>query len=200
MQNWKFLMELECERELAKPWDREKAKNSTFVAPYVSPPPHFAIQGLKPPPAPSLAPKKRRCRTCEYYHRVGRYCKIKHERGFELKGYCPLDHVDRKDEVPENELCRNCPFLDKVNGSCLIQRLGRGICIRVKEQRAVERSFQKPSLMPEKPCRFCDYFDKSRRLCVLEAAGRSCIYVRPRSVKATSQVRGRINGKSRWGI
>jgi len=190
--SWKYLIELECEREIAKPWDREKAKESTFITPYISPPSHFVIQSLKPAPLPKPSPKKRRCRDCKYHHRVGGYCIIKRERGIELKGYCPLDYMSRnaepaapKSKVPE--LCVKCEFLDKVKGTCLMQRLGRGVCIRVKPQPSkpeFDRPLKSsPMLEGNRPCRFCDYFDKVEGLCILEVAGQNCVYSRPRNIK-----------------
>mgnify|MGYP001626257232 CR=1 FL=1 len=186
---WKYFVELECERELAKleGWNRERAKESTFVAPYVSPPQHFVIQGLMPAPASNKSNSSEtvRCRDCEFHLKIGG-CVIKRRIGYKQKGYCPLRFSSRRtsammpEEKPkaprmpaENELCRNCDFLDKVKGSCLIQRFG-GICVHVKAQKPESH---------KKPCRFCDYYDKVKNRCGLELIGESCIYGRLRNAK-----------------
>jgi len=145
MQNWKFLVELECQRELSRPWDRSKAKESSFVAPYTSPPKELVIQGLLPAPPPKPAPKRERCRDCFYYNRRERTCRIKQQMGLVLKGYCPkrfsrLNFSVRFDNERRNqlnisdeyELCRSCDFFDKVKHECLIRRVNGEGCIYIR--------------------------------------------------------------------
>ena len=162
--NWKYLIELECERELAKPWSREQAKASTFVIPHVLPPSHFTIQGLAPAPRPKGDEKKRKCDECRHRLRFGG-CAIKRRMGLQLKGYCPIEYRAKKHRPAEPrgryelanipDICSKCALLDKVRKECLIQRLGRGICIHAKRAKPASNLLGKPQTIRRAPISSC---------------------------------------------
>ncbi|MEM2045769.1 MAG: hypothetical protein QXO20_06280 [Candidatus Bathyarchaeia archaeon] len=138
--SWKFLVELECQKELAKldSWDRGRAKNSTFVAPRVSPPKELVIQGLLPAPPSKPAPKREKCRECFHYDRRNSQCQIKRRMGLVMKGYCPKRFSRYSFSVNLNrpvkrsgDLCAFCDFYDKAKHNCLIKRVNGEGCIYI---------------------------------------------------------------------
>lgn len=140
MQNWKFLVELECEKELAKldSWERSKAKDSTFVTPYILPPKELIIQGLMPAPPSKRAPKREKCRECFHYDHKNSQCKVKREMGLSLKGYCPKRFSKHNFSVDlrrlDEELCLYCDFYDKARHNCLIKRVNREGCTYIRRE------------------------------------------------------------------